>query len=186
MARKTSTYIWDQTPPSDIRPLALQLARREHALTQELARAEAAGEKPQRMSSKTRRLTDIEADLAQVQADLDHLKSGRNDGKIILHLTELSRSAFAKLHIDHPPRPGDETDERMGYNGDTLAPALIRATVTHAEDYTTGEEVPLDLDAWLDEDNDDGLGNADFLALYMAARDLNLVGTDQTPPTRAA
>lgn len=186
MARKTSTYIWDQNPAEDARALALQLGRREHALTQELARAEAAGEKPQRMNTTTRRIADIQADLDRVQADIDHLKSGRHDGKIILHLRELSRSAFAKLHIDHPPRPGDETDERMGYNGDTLAPALIRATVTSAEDYTTGEEVPLDLDAWLDEDNDDGLGNADFLALYMACRNLNLVGTDQTPPTRAA
>lgn len=180
MARRTDTHIWDQNPTS-IQSQLEDLARREQALTLAIA---ARGETRQRANRPGQ---DLDAQLAEVREEAAALRARDGQSKVILHLRELPRRDYRNLLVAHPPRDGDDQDARTNFNGDTFPGALIRAVVTDAEDYRTGDPVPLDMDAWLaDDDNPQAMGNADFFDVFRKAHNLHHTPTPQDPPTRAA
>lgn len=58
-------------------------------------------------------------------------------------VTRLDPKTWARLTVEHPPRPGDPYDERMGVNTDTFDQALMPAAITTVVD-ARGDTVDLD------------------------------------------
>ena len=104
-------------------------------------------------------------------------------GKITLTVTALSASKYRDLQKNHPPRDDDEFDQKIGYNEATfILPLLSEATVA-ARDHA-GKDVPLDVEAWLDED--DGLDPVDTLRWFNTALGLQTGRTNRGPRLRVS
>lgn len=55
-------------------------------------------------------------------------------GVRVITVTRLAPPVYGRLVVQHPPRPGDEFDARMGFNTDTFDAALMAAAITRVED----------------------------------------------------
>ena len=117
-----------------------------------LTKAKAA--QPDDDEPKRRRMSepaeDVDAALAEVRAAMDEQRAIIASGVVRITVKGLTRGEFRRLLVDHPPRDGDELDERLGYNGDTFGDALIKASIVRT-DNLNGEPVPNDWDVWADE-----------------------------------
>lgn len=60
-------------------------------------------------------------------------------------VTRLAPRQYGRLIVEHPPRPGDKYDERLGFNTDTFDTALMAATITSVTD-VHGDPVDFDWD----------------------------------------
>lgn len=118
--------------------------------------------------------------LAEIRTGISALEADIETGKITLTVTALSNSAYRNLLKNHAPREGDSFDERVGYNEETfMLPFLTEATVA-ARDHD-GKDVPLDLAAWLDDD--EGLDPVDTLSWFNTALGLQ-TGRQSRGPLR--
>lgn len=148
-----------------------ELAATEHQLTRDREKLETVKRGP-----VTKRLN-------QVRTDMDALAVTIDSGILDVTVQGLSRGTYRALMRDHAPRPSEPLDERLGYNVDTFAAALIReATVSAAT--KTGDPVTLDVDAWIDDDT--GVSNADFDAWFTAALTLQTRQVGSVPRRRAS
>ena len=97
------------------------------------------------------RREDIERELDEIRAQMNTLAAVIESGIVRVTVTALSRGAWRNLLMTNAPREGDDLDQRIGYNGDTMPGALLRAATIGAVDQD-GQTVPLQLDEWIDED----------------------------------
>lgn len=151
---------------------ALDAARRdEKRLSVELARTAKGKTGP-----VTRKLNAARAEGEAQQAIID-------SGKWHVRVRTLGAGAYRNLLKNHPPKDGDELEQKLGYNADTFGAALIRATTVNAVDHA-GELVDLDLDALLDDD--DGVSPYDFEQWFRTALALQTQGGTRVPLLRAS
>ena len=121
--------------------------------------------------------------LAEIRTGITALEAVIESGKITLTVTALSASKYRDLQKNHPPREDDEFDQKVGYNETTfILPLLAEATVA-ARDHA-GKDVPLDIEAWLDED--DGLDPVDTLRWFNTALGLQTGRTNRGPRLRVS
>lgn len=73
-------------------------------------------------------------------------------------LQAMPRSEWVKLIAAHPPRDGEEIDQRMGLNGETYWPALLRRSVVEPD--ITAEQWKQLLDGVLSSSQYDALTDA--------------------------
>lgn len=135
-----------------------RLAAEEKRLTRALAREPGDdgpdmlrldGTRPRRLSEPAR--SDwIEAELADVRAEMDQQRAIIASGVVRIIIKGLTRGEFRRLVTAHPPRQGDDLDQRVGYNSDTFGDALIKACILHTEDLDL-QTVPNQWDQWADE-----------------------------------
>lgn len=64
---------------------------------------------------------------ADLQAQIDAAGKQMRRSTKTFQLRALSDRAFSKFRDQHPPRPEDRRDMLVGYNRETLGPALVRA-----------------------------------------------------------
>ena len=102
----------------------------------------------------------------EIQARLEQLDDQIASGQIHITVTALTAGAYRNLLKNHPPKDGDQLDEKVGYDVDTFGAALIRATTLTAEDHE-GQPYGLDLDDLLSED--DGVTPYDFEQWFRTA-----------------
>jgi hypothetical protein len=117
-------------------------------------------------------------DAKEAGAEYDRFMDEALERAAHVQLQALPRSRFRQMVADHPPRE-DEKDEagevteshsedrRYGFNVDTMADALVPASVVIEGQFANQPE----RDAWLDE-----LSDAEFSKLYSAAILLNQGG----------
>ena len=148
-----------------------ELASRERRLVVERERAE------------TGKRTPITRKINAVRKEMDALAADVASGQITVTVSGVSRGAYRDLLKQHPPKPGDELDKRVGYDMDTFGGGLIRAATLSAVD-AAGKPVPLDVDAWIDDD--EGVAAGDFERWFRAALELQTRPVDQSPPLRAS
>lgn len=75
----------------------------------------------------------------------------------------VGRKQWRALREQHKPRPGNEQDDELGYDGDAFPDAVVAACLVEPE-FTNSH----DRDEWLDE-----LTEGEAMALFMAAFGLN-------------
>jgi len=138
-----------------------------------LAQARETGAK---RSPITKQLNEIRPAIAALEAEIA-------TGRITVTVMALAASKYRNLLKNHPPREDDEFDAKVGYNEETfMLPLLTEATVA-ARDHQ-GQDVPLDLEAWLDED--DGLDPVDTLAWFNTALGLQTGRQSRGPLLRVS
>lgn len=96
------------------------------------------------------------AHLAELTEQLHALQDEIAAGARTVTLTRLPPRQYARLMVEHPARPGDQYDERMGYNTDTVTGPLMDACITSVVD---ADGAPVEF-SW--EDVQDDLSPADF------------------------
>lgn len=121
--------------------------------------------------------------LNEVRARMDELKESIESGRITVTVTALPSSKYRNLLKDHPPREGDEFDQKVGYNEDSFILPFLTAATVAARD-ADGADVPLDVEKWLDED--DGLDPVDTLSWFRAALGLQTGRQSRGPRLRAS
>lgn len=134
-----------------------RLMAEEKRLTRELARRSEDPEQAPivRMDGSRRRMSeaapqDIDAALAEVRAKMDEQRATIATGAVRITLSGLPRGAYRALISAHPPRDGDDLDQRLGYNSDTFGDALIEASILGCHDLN-GQPVPNQWGEWADE-----------------------------------
>ena len=171
VTRRTAKVQITLDAKNDARDELAALIDEERALTREQAGLPSAKRGP-----VTKKINQNRAAQEKAQAVID-------TGKLTLTVTALTNSAYRNLRKNHPPREDDEFEQRIGYNEVTfLAPFLTVATVA-ARDHE-GNDVPLDIEAWLDED--DGLDPVDTLRWLNTALGLQTGRVDRSPLLRAS
>lgn len=90
------------------------------------------------------------AEMDALTEQRDALKPTVDAAARRLTITRLSPKKWARLTLEHPPRPGDPYDERMGFNTDTFDGPLMAACITEAVD-GTGKPAPFDWDTAAEE-----------------------------------
>lgn len=149
-------------------------AAKERALTFELERTPV---------DETTRRNELEASIAEVKAHQEKTLNTIREGIATLTVRALSRGEYRNLMKNHAPRPDDEADQALGYNTDTFAAALLRTATVSAKNLN-GTEVPLKVDAWVDDET--GVDAAEFEAWFTTALALNKPGASSFPPLRAS
>ena len=158
------------------------------AKNEELEELEALAAEEQRLTREQARLKPAAAKkhdprLAEIRTGITALEAEIETGKITLTVTALSASKYRDLQKNHPPREEDEFDQKIGYNETTfILPLLSEATVA-ARDHA-GKDVPLDIEAWLDEE--DGLDPVDTLRWFNTALGLQTGRTNRGPRLRVS
>lgn len=158
------------------------------AKNEEQEELRALADEEQRLTREQARLKPAEAGrhdarLAEIRAGMAALDDVIETGRITLTVTALSNTKYRNLLKDHPPREGDEFDQKVGYNEETfILPFLTEATVA-ARDHDSGD-VPLEVEAWLDDDN--GLDPVDTLAWFNTALGLQTGRTNRGPRLRVS
>lgn len=148
-----------------------ELVAEEKRLTREQARVNGAKRAP-----FTRKINENRERQEEVKAVIV-------TGQLTLTVTALSSSKYRNLLKDHPPRDGDDFDEKVGYNETTfILPFLTEATVA-ARDHE-GNDAPLEVESWLDED--DGLDPVDTLRWFNTAIGLQTGRVNRSPLLRAS
>ncbi len=151
-----------------------RLALIERDLTRQLARQPDEDdplEPPRRMSEPLPSTAGLEAELAQVRADMEVQKAVIASGVVRLVIKGLTRGEFRRLLTEHPPRDGDPLDDRLGYNSDTFGDALVKASILRCEDLD-GNVVPNEWDKWAD-DMTDGQWEETYRACLKLTQDPN-------------
>lgn len=105
------------------------------------------GTRPRRRLSEPP--VDLNAQLVDVRAKMDEQRKIIATGVVRIIVKGLSRGEFRRLLTAHPPRSGDDLDQRVGYNADTFGDAFIRACILRTENLD-GHPVPNDWDTWAD------------------------------------
>lgn len=95
------------------------------------------------------RLDGDAADAARTQLDAARERLAAIDEEAhaaarILTVKRLSPKRWGRLTAEHPPRPDDMYDKRMGFNADTFDTALMEAAGT----LTTADGAPVDSWSW--------------------------------------
>lgn len=101
--------------------------------------------------------------VLEAAADYDAFMEGAVERAVHLRLVAVPRRRYRELLAAHPPREGDEGDERAGFNIDALTDELV------PESIATGQ---FDTDAERDEFLDD-LSDAEWSQVSSAAVRLN-------------
>lgn len=168
------------TRPTATVPLTLDAKTAERAHWQQLAQREknlvTERERAEKRTPFTRQIAAVRKELDDVAADIA-------SGQITVTVEGLSRGKYRQLITAHPPKDGDKLDERVGYNMDTFGADLLRAATTAATD-ADGNPVPLDVDAWVDDDN--GVAAGDFERWFRTALAQQTQPVDVSPPRRSA
>lgn len=112
----------------------------DEALTAEIAALETQPTR-QRMSAKP--------DTAR----LDQLRQRLAGNAVKLTFEAMPRRAYRELLAAHAPRPGEDLDNKVGYNVDTFGDALLQAAII-ATTGIDGNPIPNDWDTWADEMSD--------------------------------
>lgn len=89
--------------------------------------------------------TDAAALLDRHRATREALEDRIAESIREITVTRLAPKAYARLVVEHPPRPGDHYDARMGFNTDTFDSALMDACITSVVD-ARGDDTDLDWD----------------------------------------
>ena len=112
-------------------------------LTAEIAALEAQAANPgkQRMSEKPG------------TGRLDQLRQRLAGTAVKLTFEAMPRRAYRDLLAAHAPRPGEDLDNKVGYNVDTFGDALLQAAITATTDID-GNPIPNEWDTWADAMND--------------------------------
>lgn len=126
---------------------------------------------------------DIDPRADEVQARLAELEQHIAEGQIHVRVRTLGHGQYRNLLKNHPPKPDDEIDAKVGYDVDTFGAALIRAVTVNAVDHT-GDLVDLDLDALLDDD--EGVSPYDFEQWFRTGLALQTQGGSRVPLLRAS
>lgn len=126
-----------------------RLALEEKRLTRLLA-AQDSDEEPPKRRRMSEPAEDVNEALAAVREALQVQRDVIASGVVRIVVKGLTRGEFRRLLVAHPPREGDDLDERLGYNGDTFGDALIRACIVRT-DSLDGEPVENRWDEWADE-----------------------------------
>lgn len=126
---------------------------------------------------------DDRARAEEIRARLDVLQDTIASGQIHVTVTALSAGAYRNLLKDHPPKPDDALDEKVGYDTDRFGAALIRAATLSAVDHA-GQPYGLDLDELLSDD--DGVTPHDFEQWFRTALALQTQGGSRVPLLRAS
>jgi hypothetical protein len=123
----------------------------EKRLTLMLARQ---GEPEDVLEPRRRRMSeppeDVEAELAKVRARLDECRATIASGVVRVIIKGLTRGEFRRLLTAHPPRDGDDLDQRLGYNSDTFGDALVTACIVRTENLD-GDPVDNEWATWADD-----------------------------------
>lgn len=115
----------------------------DEVLTAEIAalEAQAATQTKQRMSEKP--------DTGR----LDRLRKELADNAVRITFEALPRRAYRDLLAAHAPRPGEDLDNKVGYNTDTFGDALLQSAIIATTDLD-GNPVPNQWDVWADAMSD--------------------------------
>ena len=115
----------------------------DEALTAEIAALEAKAANPgkQRMSEKPD------------TGSLDQLRKELAGNAVKLTFEAMPRRAYRDLLATHAPRPGEDLDNKVGYNVDTFGDALLQAAII-ATTNLEGQPVPNEWDTWADDMSD--------------------------------
>jgi hypothetical protein len=97
-------------------------------------RAYAAGTGDKVHDAAQAKVDEIEAEIADLEPRI--VAAART-----LTVKRLPPKDYARLVLKHPPREGDELDQRMGVNTDDFDTALMEACIVQVED---GNGVPVD------------------------------------------
>lgn len=127
--------------------------------------------------------SDTDPRIPEIRARLAELEQTIESGQIHVRLRTLGHGQYRNLLKNHPPKPDDEIDGKVGYDVDTFGAALIRATTLTAEDHN-GQPYGLDLDALLDDD--EGISPYDFEQWFRTALALQTQGGSRVPLLRAS
>lgn len=165
---------------TDTVQVALDAKNEENA---ELRALEAEEQRLTREQARAKDAEELDPRLAENRAAQAVLKQEIETGKITLTVTALAASKYRNLLKDHPPRDGDEFDSRVGYNEETFMPPFLAEATVAARDHN-GADVPLDLEAWLDED--DGLDPVDTMQWFNTALGLQTGRTNRGPRLRVS
>lgn len=121
--------------------------------------------------------------INELRERMAELKTAIEAGQIMLTVTALPSTKYRNLLKNHPPRDGDEFDQKVGYNEETFIVPFLTATTVAARDADEGD-VPLDIETWLDED--DGLDPVDTLRWFNTALGLQTGRQSRSPLLRAS
>lgn len=171
MARATTTVTLTLDAKSEERAAWQLLAEKERRLTRDREKVASA-----KRGALTRQIN-------ETREGMDALAAEIAAGQIVVTVQALPRGKYRELLRNNPPRPDDWLDKRIGYNGDTMPGQILRAATIAAKDHA-GEDVPLELDDWIDEDGP--LNDAEFTQWLNAALSLNTRPVDQSPPLRVS
>lgn len=137
----------------------------------------------EREKAETGKRTPITRKINACRKEMDTVAADIAAGQVLVTVSGVSRGQYRDLLKQHPPKDGDELDKRVGYNMDTFGGGLIRAATLSAVD-AAGKPVPLDVDAWIDDD--EGVAAGDFERWFRACLELQTRPVDQSPPLRAS
>lgn len=168
-------------PTADV-PLTLDAKTAQRKAWEELARKEKRLV-VERERAETGKRTPITRKINTARKELDTLAADIASGQITVTVSGVSRGTYRDLLKQHPPKEGDDLDKRVGYDMDSFGGGLIRAATLHAVD-AAGKTVPLDIDAWIDDD--EGVAAGDFERWFRACLELQTRPVDQSPPLRAS
>ena len=116
-----------------------------------------------------------EADLAAVRAAMDAQRAIIASGVVAITVKGLSRREYRRMRSDHPPRDGEDLDQRVGYNADSFGDALIQACIVSTADLD-GTPVPNEWDAWADD-----MTNGQWEDVFAACMRLSTDGNPSLP-----
>lgn len=126
---------------------------------------------------------DIDPRVPAIQARLAELEQTIETGQIHVRLRTLGHGQYRNLLKNHPPKPDDEIDAKVGYDVDTFGADLIRAATLDATDHA-GQPYPLDLDDLLDDD--EGVSPFDFEQWFRTGLALQTQAGSRVPLLRAS
>lgn len=150
---------------------AAKLRAEEKRLTLEQARVDAS-----KRGAITRKIKTVSKELEQLDKTVA-------SGQIHITVTALTAGAYRNLLKNHPPKDGDQLDEKVGYDVDTFGADLIRTATLDATDHE-GQPYGLDLDTLLDDD--EGITPYDFEQWFRTALALQTQGGNRVPLLRAS
>lgn len=132
------------------------------------ARYQAAAEELVQVAADPNRSID-DARAAELTAELDRLQQQMEGATRTFRLRALPADDYLEMQVKHPPRDGNEVDQRLGCNRSTFLPALVKASTVSPE--LTDEQ----WDALLDK-----LSSRQWDELWVTAQQLNR--EDVRPP----